>query len=94
MATNFKIHMKSDRDSVLIRLSGDFDGSSALELLHMLSLRCNGKRKVIIHTGALGEIHPFGRDTFLNNLSRLNGKSIHLRFEGEKSAQITQTQMR
>ena len=36
MATNFQIYPYKTRDSLLLRLAGDFDGSSAHELINTL----------------------------------------------------------
>jgi len=71
MAANFKISVRAKGDSLLLTLNGDFDGSSAHELLNTVS--CNSKKvaKIIINTSGLNKIFEFGRNVFLRNLKSL-----------------------
>jgi hypothetical protein len=71
-----------------LRLKGDFDGTSACELLNALKEKCNYADRVFIHTSGLKEIYPFGRDTFQNNLYTLKDKKIHFTFTGKKAIEI------
>jgi len=41
-----------------------------------------------MHTSGLGNIHPFGLNPFLGNLSLLQGQSIALVFKGEHASQL------
>jgi len=68
---------------------GDFDGSSAWQLLNVLKKTSNGVYQIIIHTSCLKTIHPFGLDTFHQNLSELNVYPISLLFTGENADQLT-----
>lgn len=88
MATNFRILVHRNSDSLHMKLLGDFDGSSACELLNMLKKNSNGARKVFIHTNCLKHIHPFGRDTFCRNLRDLKGYPFDLLLTGEKAERI------
>ncbi len=72
MATNFKIDKHRNKDILSMVLKGDFDGSSAWELIYALKESCKGINKVIIETNGLGRIYPFGRDSAFNNLYMLN----------------------
>ena len=64
MATNFKISSYRNKGRLHIRLTGDFDGSSACELINALEA-CNGiTGNVVIETCGLLSIHPFGRGVF------------------------------
>ena len=64
MASNFKIISHKNKGNVHIRLTGDFDGSSACELINVLEA-CNKTRgKIVIDTCGLLSIHPFGRGVF------------------------------
>jgi hypothetical protein len=77
MATNFRIFIHRNADSVHLKLSGDFDGSSAYELLHaMKSHRKKGER-MFLHTDGLGEVYPFGEAVFQNRFSEVDQIGAH-----------------
>jgi hypothetical protein len=88
MASNFKISVHRNSENLHLKLTGDFDGSSAWELLNVLKKRSNGARKVIVHTSCLNNIYPFGRDTFHQILSDLDGPKPRLMFTGENANQL------
>jgi len=72
MANNFKFLSNRVRDRICLKLYGDFDGSSACELIHVLKNNRNGSHKIFIDTNNLNKIHPFGMDVFKKNLSVLD----------------------
>jgi hypothetical protein len=84
MAGNFKISFRQKKRRLYLKLSGDFDGSSAFELLHFLKENCSKYRKVFVRTTYLTNIHRFGRDVLLNNLRFLPCHS-HIIFCGENA---------
>jgi len=88
MARNFKIHSHRNGDSIHLNLLGDFDGSSAQQLVELLRNKCRGTSKVFIHTNYLKEIHPFGRNVFLNNVDFLNKECGRLLFTGENAEEL------
>ncbi len=88
MAHNFKISLNRNSNNLHVKLSGDFDGSSAHELLRVLRKNCRGTSRVIIHTSSLKHIHPFGRHVFRNNLDVINRQSVLLLYTGEKAIQL------
>ncbi len=90
MASNFRISAHRNNENLHLKLMGDFDGSSACRLLHFLKTGSKGACKVVIHTGGLKNIYPFGRDIFLRNLSDVNdnGRRPPIRFTGENASQI------
>lgn len=85
MAANFKIAIHRMSASLELELAGDFDGTSACELLNVLNEECDGVDRVLVDTGSLREIYPFGIDTFQNNLYRLKEKPIRLVFAGKNA---------
>lgn len=87
MATNFKIFVHKNSENLHLKLTGDFDGSSAYELLNVLKSNCIGTSKVFIHTNCLNRIHPFGREIFHKKLKALNNRSISVLFTGEEALQ-------
>jgi hypothetical protein len=88
MATNFKIYVHRNSENVHLKLVGDFDGSSAYELLNTLKSNCNGASKVFVHTSCLKQIYAFGREIFQNNLNILNNRSAEYLFTGEDASQL------
>lgn len=89
MASNFRILFHRNSDNLHLKLTGDFDGSSAWELINVLKEKCHSASKVIIHTSALRSIHPFGLDTFQQNFGATKGLSIHIFFTGEYACQMS-----
>ena len=71
-----------------MKLMGDFDGSSAFELLQLLKKNSHRISKAIIDTSRLRQIHPFGQAVFHNNLHMLNDTSIRIILKGENAEQI------
>ena len=88
MAANFRISVHRNSDSLHLKLMGDFDGSSACELINVLKKSVNGVFRVIIHTNSLKNIYPFGRDTFQQNLRDLKDRTDRILFTGKKASQI------
>ncbi len=72
MANNFKFLSNQIRDRIRLKLYGDFDGSSASELINVLKNYTNGSYQIFIDTNNLNTIHPFGMDVFKKNLSVLD----------------------
>ena len=71
MASNFHIISYKFEDTLYLRLTGDFDESSAHELTNRLTKHDNGSENIFIDTNNLKTIHPFGRDVFQKNLSSI-----------------------
>ena len=88
MASNFRILINRNSDNLNLKLTGDFDGTSACELLNALRDNCDGTITVFVNTSRLKDIHPFGRDTFRNSLYLLKDLPINLIFTGEKATSI------
>ncbi len=88
MASNFRIAMHHNGSTLHFKLMGDFDGTSAYQLLEGLKKTYNGINRVIVHADSLKMIHPFGRDVFQSRFYELNGHSIRIFFTGEKAKQI------
>lgn len=89
MASNFGIFVHRNSDSLHLKLMGDFDGSSALELLDEMKKINNRVQKIFIHTSCLKSIHPLGRDTFRENLAMLNLQPVQVFFTGESAGDIS-----
>jgi hypothetical protein len=88
MASNFKISIHRNSENLHLKLIGDFDGSSAFELINVLKRHWNGVYRVIIHTESLKAIYPFGRHMFQQNLPNLIGHHSRILFAGDNAEQI------
>lgn len=87
MAVNFKVMVYRVRDNLHLRPVGDFDGSSALELINAVEENGACTRRVFIHTNGLREVHPFGKAVFRKQFSstrRLNTSIVFLGKQAEK----------
>jgi len=89
MASSFKITSHRSGESLHLKLTGDFDGSSAWELFNLLKKNSKGFHRIIIHTNCLNNIYPFGVHTFHKILSNLAKDQTRLLFTGEKADQIS-----
>jgi len=88
MASNFKIFVNKKNDHLHVKLIGEFDGSSAFELIKMLEEYCNKSGEIVIHTEELSTVHPFGRQVFKKESGILNKKSAKLIFTGEHAIKL------
>ena len=88
MASNFQIYSFKTRDSLHLKLEGDFDGSSAYELINTLTEHGKGFYEIFIDINDLKSIHPFGRDVFQKNLRSSNKLYRNLVFIGKNGHEI------
>ncbi len=84
MSRNFKIDTRHDHGSVRLRLSGDFDGSSACELLNAIEDCKETALRVLVDTGGLKEVHDFGRAVFERGSSLTTRSSAEIVLVGDK----------
>lgn len=87
MAKNFHVLTKRNKNrSVSIQLSGDFDGSSACELINVLKKTKSKSGKVAIDTDGLRTVDAFGLNVFRPHMHQSNDTwpAIHVtgRFRG------------
>jgi hypothetical protein len=88
MASNFKILIHKSAESLHLKLMGDFDGTSAHELLNTIEDYGARMNKIFIHTSGLKDIYPFGKAVFQNHFSSINKSSKIVIFTGEHMDQI------
>ena len=88
MASNFHIISYKNRDSLYLRLSGDFDGGSAHELINTLTKHGTGSWDIFIDTNNLKTIHPFGKDVFQKNLRSITKQLKNLIIVGANKYEI------
>lgn len=81
---NFKIAIDPKGSSVRLELSGNFDGTSADELLNVIRTYGDGAEKIFINTRNLRTVHPFGMALFRNKFYTVKQQSDKLVFSDEK----------
>ena len=80
MAKNFHMLTQINKNhSLSIRLSGDFDGSSACQLINVLNKNSRKSNKAAIDTDGLRTIDTFGIDVLRPRLQQ--GHNIDLEIE-------------
>ena len=88
MAQNFKISTHRTLDNLYIRLMGDFDGSSAWELINAIRENLNSFKFIQIDTSKLKKVYPFGREVFKSSLLIVKDRRIRIQFSGPNALRI------
>ncbi len=88
MAKNFKMKRKNNGEGLHIKLRGDFDGTSAHELVNELNKALRGNNRVIVHTEELRNVLPFGCSLFGSTFGLTKSKVDLLCFTGGFANQI------
>ena len=89
VASNFQYFSHRTKNSLHMKLYGDFDENSARELLSALSENGSNAQQIFIDTNDLSHIHPFGRRLFRKKLHHLSRRFIHLTFIGKNKDSIS-----
>jgi len=76
MASNFKLFLQETRETIHMKMCGDFDGTAAHELIVAIQKYAHKSNQVFIHTEDLGNIYPFGMDVFQNNLGNFKKNQV------------------
>ena len=92
MASNFKINLQPKQQYIHMNLLGDFDGSSACELINTLKECCSKFEKVFIHTRGLSSIHPFGLNVFQTDFNIIKKHLQRIVFTGKYGVAIAPSQ--
>jgi hypothetical protein len=83
MASNFKLFLHETKDDIHMKMCGDFDGTSAYELITAIQNQAHKSNQVFIHTENLGNIYSFGRNVFQKNLRILKKQPNQIIFVGK-----------
>ena len=86
MASNFKISIDGSEERIHIGLHGDFDGSSAHELINLLRKYWHRNLKIQVHTQGLNQIYPFGLTAFNKSLGIMSDGAGRIVFSGNKAS--------
>ncbi|MCU0596230.1 MAG: hypothetical protein MUC98_12335 [Desulfobacterota bacterium] len=88
MASNFRVVVWREGESVHLKLVGDFDGSSACELLETVKDHSVGGHRVLICTNSLKKVHPFGVHVFEKKLGEMKHSPFRIFFTGAHAKKI------
>lgn len=84
MASNFRIVSKEvNHQCMALQLNGDFDGSSAWELINALDENTKKNKKIAINTDGLRAIYAFGLDIFRPKMSKLKRSRAKVQVTGK-----------
>ncbi len=83
MAVNFRIASKElNNQCTALKLFGDFDGSSAWELINALDSNSRETGTIAINTDGLRTIYAFGLDVFRPNLCKMKKTRVDVQVTG------------
>jgi hypothetical protein len=88
MAANFKIGSYKTMDGFGLKLDGDFDATSAFELIYAVKTLPEKNQRIYIFTDGLKLIHPFGIDVLRSFMHPLNGESTRIEFKGNNASKL------
>lgn len=89
MACNFKILIHQNEESIHLKLIGDFDGSSACELINALKTYSNRANRVFIHSDGLKQVHPLGVSVFRSNFNKVNKRNVRFVVTGKNGNSLS-----
>ena len=90
MPRDFEILSHRANEILHLHLLGDFDGSSACELVKKIKEAGSGASQILVDTTGIQSIHPFGKIVLQNSLGHVSRKSIGLTFTGKHKSQFDQ----
>jgi hypothetical protein len=89
MASNFGITVDQKSDGYGLKLDGDFDATSAWELIYAIKKLPEDAISVAIFTDGLKDILPFGLHVFHRFMRSLNGQSTRIVFTGISASRLS-----
>ena len=82
MSRNFKILAHRNSDNLHLKISGDFDGQAAGELLDAITRYGFSAGRIFIHTDGLDCVRPDGKALFWSGLPEFAQTRCRLVFTG------------
>jgi hypothetical protein len=89
MASNFGISVDKIADGFGLKLEGDFDATSAYELIYAIKKLPDDILRISIHTDGLKTMFPLGLDVFHSNMDPIEVRSKKIVFTGNKATHIS-----
>ena len=88
MASHFKILVHQSSDTLHLKLVGDFDGTSAHELINVIKKYSNRFGRIFIHTSGVKQVFDFGRSVFRSAFPANGERPVKLIFTGPAGRQL------
>jgi len=88
MASNFIICMDREEQTLTLRLTGDFDRTSANQLIEVLKGNRSGVTMATIETNGLEHLDPTGRNMFQREIHTLEDFCYRLVFTGRNANEL------
>ena len=88
MAANFEICVNREEHTLNLKLMGDFDGTSANELIEVLKGNRSGVTMAMIETNGLERLDPTGKKMFHREVHTLKDFCYRLVFTGRNASQL------
>jgi anti-anti-sigma regulatory factor len=86
MACNFHILLTKSGDHICLKLNGDFDGSSACELVNLLNgADLHDSSEILVNTDSLKHVYPFGLNILHHRLHEAKSRKVPLIYTGKMS---------
>jgi hypothetical protein len=89
MASNFEIAIEKKSDGFVLKLEGDFDATSAYELIYAIKKLSDETVKISIYTSGVKNIYPYGLDIFHRNMGPLNCQTTKIEFAGDNASKLS-----
>ena len=89
MASNFEIAIEKKSYGFVLKLEGDFDVTSAYELIYAIKKLSEETVKISIYTNGLKSIHPSGLDVFHRHMMPLNSLSTKIVLTGDNASKLS-----
>ena len=89
MASNFEIAVVRNSNVSVLKLEGDFDATSAYELIYAIKKLPEEATRIVIQTSGLKNVYPFGVEVFERFMRSLNGHSARIAFTGNRVSQLS-----
>jgi ABC-type transporter Mla MlaB component len=89
MASNFEISNLKNSDGLCLGLDGDFDATSAYELIYAIKKLPDDVVKIYVNTNGLKKIQPSGLDVFNGFMDSLDGRSARIILTGHNASQLS-----
>ena len=88
MASNFEIGLNRSADLIVMNLEGDFDATSAYELIYAIKKLPEETAGVSIYTNGLKNIYSAGIDVFRRLMQELNHRPRKIALKGHHATRL------
>ena len=89
MASNFKMLVTEKGKTLRMKLIGDFDGTSAYQVIGRVHKRGKRAHAIYIDTSNIQRIYPFGLAILQSDLASIDNRhAVNLMFTGTHAAEL------